>query len=109
MEKSKHVKSPGYIGPKRLLADLPEWWLDVIEECLYAADAAQRFNGEFPGARVWRALREKNKHPFPNLKPLVTYGILEKTESSRGGRRAYYAMPDRDGVRRALADLKSGL
>lgn len=109
MEENRDIRSPGYIGTKGLLADLPEWWLDVMEECLNAADGAQRFNGEFPGTRVWRALKEKNKHPFPNLKPLVTYGILEKTESSRGGRRAYYAMPDRDGVRRALADLRVGL
>jgi len=107
MEKNKEallMKSRGYIGTKRLVADRPDW-IEVVEECLKTSDEAQRYNGEFPGARVWKVMKEKNKYLFPNLKPLVTYGILRKTDSSRGGRRAYYVMPDRNGVRRALTEL----
>src|SRR5262249_31740115 len=34
------------------------------------------------------------------------YGILEKVgETARGGRRAYYQMPNREGVERALREL----
>ena len=39
----------------------------------------------------------------PGLRRLVAYGLLEKVgESTRGGRRAYYRMPDRFGVEEAL-------
>jgi len=42
----------------------------------------------------------------PGLRLLVAYGLLEKSgESTRGGRRAYYRMPDRTGVEEALAAL----
>ena len=40
---------------------------------------------------------------IPNLRILVSYGLLEKSgPSTRGGRRAYYRMPDRPGVEKAL-------
>lgn len=43
---------------------------------------------------------------FPGLRVFVSYGILQKTSSSRGGRRAYYIMPDVEGVKKALQELK---
>jgi len=42
----------------------------------------------------------------PGLRRLVAYGLLEKVgESTRGGRRAYYRMPDRPGVEEALKKI----
>lgn len=44
--------------------------------------------------------------PVINLKTLRARGILEKVGSSRGGHRAYYRMPDPDGVGQALRTLR---
>ncbi|MCL5006888.1 MAG: hypothetical protein M1153_01975 [Patescibacteria group bacterium] len=97
-----------YTGTKRLAGDLGKEWLGVVKACL---EATGRFHGEFAGAWVWQDMKEKmggeNERPFPNLKPLVSYGILQKTGSSRGGRRAYYVMPDKEGVERALRELEA--
>jgi hypothetical protein len=42
---------------------------------------------------------------FPNLKPLVKRGILEKEYSTASGRKAYYRLVDTDGTGRALREL----
>jgi hypothetical protein len=87
---------------KRLLGDHPEKeWLLIVRACLAES---QRTRGEFAG--TW-ALQEANKlgiQWFPNLRPLVSCGVLRKTGGSRGGRRAYYVMPDPEGVKRALEE-----
>jgi hypothetical protein len=87
---------------KRLVGDHPEKeWLLIVRACLAQAE---RTRGEFAGA--W-ALQEANKlgvEWFPNLRPLVSCGVLRKTGGSRGGRRAYYVMPDPEGVKRALEE-----
>jgi hypothetical protein len=42
----------------------------------------------------------------PGLRRLVSYGLIESTGvTSRGGKRAYYVMPHREEIERALADL----
>jgi hypothetical protein len=42
----------------------------------------------------------------PSLRPLGAAGIVEKSgDTVRGGRRAYYRMPDVDGVERGLREL----
>jgi predicted transcriptional regulator len=39
---------------------------------------------------------------------LAAYGLIEKSgETVRGGRRAYWKMPDRQGVEEALRKLQS--
>lgn len=35
----------------------------------------------------------------------VAYGILERIKTTRGGRRAYYVMPDPEGAKKALQEL----
>lgn len=94
----------GYSATIQLAEQQPEFtdgvgnickWLDVVKDCY---EMTQKTN-EFAGA--WIA----NKGWFPSLRTLVKYGILEKTDTSRGGRRAYYIMPDRDGVGKALKEL----
>jgi len=42
----------------------------------------------------------------PGLRLLSSYGLIEKTDSADGGRRAYYGMPNRESVEQALADLE---
>jgi hypothetical protein len=63
--------------------------------------------GEFASSWVANKLRAENKVEkwFLGLRTLVKYGILEKTETVRAGRRAYYRMPDPEGVKRALDEL----
>ena len=78
-------------------------WLKVVKACYEEAKRA----GEFAGSWVANKLRAENKVEkwFPRLRTLVKYGILEKTETVRAGRRAYYSMPDPEDVKRALDEL----
>ena len=41
----------------------------------------------------------------PGLTMLVRRGILKHEDTTRGGRRAYYTMPDKEGVAQALREL----
>ena len=62
--------------------------------------------GQFAGAWVLESAKRHGVQWVPNLRKLVAYGILEKVgESTRGGRRAYYSMPDANEVERALNDV----
>jgi hypothetical protein len=46
---------------------------------------------------------------LPNLRVLVSYGLIEKAgESSRGGRRAYYRFAAKEKVKEALARIGPG-
>lgn len=99
--------SLGYTGVKRLSHEQPEW-LPIVEICL---GKAKSIAGDFAGAWVLkefkkRGLTWKGKSWFPNLRILVSYRILQRTDVSRGGRRAYYLMSDIEGVEKALRELK---
>lgn len=74
-------------------------WLKVVKGCY---EEARRFEGRsFAGAWVVDKVGW-----FPGLRMLEKYGILKKEgETVRGGRRAYWTMPDMDGVGRALREL----
>ena len=80
--------------------DYPEVdWLEVVRGCYQEAErvGGRRFAGSWVAHRVGM---------LPGLKLLANYGILTKSgESTRGGKRAYWVMPDTDGVRRALGEL----
>ena len=86
--------SPTYDTVKALVREHPEW-LPIIRAC---CDLSQR-HGEFAGAWV------EVGYWFPSLRPLASRGILERMGGSRGGKRAYYRMPDREGVAKAVAEL----
>lgn len=92
--------SSGYNGVKRLARERPDW-LPIVKACL---EEAKETKGEFAGAWVMGRARRW----FPNLRPLVGYGILKHEETTRGGRRAYYTMPDVVGVENALHELGFG-
>ena len=92
---------------RRLAQEEPDWVPVLRAACSWAVKA-EPYGGEFAGSYVLRELSNMTGQPawVPGLRRLVAYGLLEKAgESSRGGRRAYYRMPDRLGVEQALAEL----
>lgn len=93
----------GYKALKRLARERPTW-IPIVESCL---EEVQQANGEFAGTWVLERAKEKGIAWFPNLRLLVSYGILKHEDTTRGGRRAYYTMIDPNGVEEALAELKS--
>jgi hypothetical protein len=88
---------------RRLASEHPEW-LPVLEAAATVAASVEEHGGEFAGAWVVDELaRGGSRRWIPNLRILVSYGLLEKSgPSSRGGRRAYYRMPDRESVVKAI-------
>ena len=100
MGQEGQVRTEGYVTTRRFLRDHPSW-LDVVEACVIEAN---RTKGDFAGAWALNEAKKSGRAWFPNLRPLVSYGILRKTDVSRGGRRAYYVMPDVEGVREALRE-----
>ncbi len=94
--------SIGYKGVKRLGREKPEW-IPIVEACL---EEAKESKGDFAGAWVLERAKKKGVSWFPNLRTLVSYGILKRTDVTRGGRRAYYIMPDIEGVEKALKEIK---
>lgn len=93
----------------RLAYEHPDW-VPVLRAACTQARKSEPYGGQFAGRWVLQELAEVTGQPQwqPGLRRLVSYGLLEKVgESTRGGRRAYYRMPDREGVERALATLPS--
>jgi hypothetical protein len=93
---------------RRLALEHPDW-LPVLDAATAVAAEAEPHGGEFAGAWVVNELaRRGSARWIPNLRILVSYGLLEKSgPSTRGGRRAYYRMPDRVGVERAIASWRA--
>ena len=80
-------------------------WRGVIAAALEEAQTIT--TDRFAGKWVLDSAKKHGVSWVPNLRKLVTYGILKKEgESTRGGTRAYYSMPDMDGVARALKDVQ---
>jgi hypothetical protein len=100
-------ETPTFRAVMRLASERPEW-VPVLKAACVCAERAEQFDGEFAGAWVLSELRQETGEGWrPGLRTLATYGLLEKSgESVRGGRRAYYRMPDRSGVEAALAELR---
>jgi hypothetical protein len=91
----------------RLAYEHPDW-VPVLRAACVQARKSEPYGGQFAGRWVLQELaRETGQRQWqPGLRRLVAYGLLEKVgESTRGGRRAYYRMPDPDGIERALASL----
>ena len=75
-------------------------WMGVVRACYDVA--TERPGQAFAGAWVLR----RHGSWLPNLRLLAGYEIVRKEgESTRGGRRAYWVMPDPEGVNRALTEL----
>jgi hypothetical protein len=98
--------SVGYDGVKKLAKEYPNW-LKIVKICFEIAKESKEAEGRFTGTWVLkRARKEGIKDWFPNLRRLVKYGILKQEFSTRGKKRAYYTMPDPEGVERALQELR---
>lgn len=103
--------SSAYNGAKKLAEEHPDW-LPIVKLCCEMAKEDERFAGSWV---IYRAgelglspvvkLREPDIYWLPGLKLLVGYGILKHEFSTRRKTRAYYTMPDREGVERALREL----
>jgi len=93
---------------RRLAIEHPEW-LPVLEAATAVAARVEEHGGEFAGAWVVEELAQRGSPRWiPNLRILVTYGLLEKSgPSTRGGRHAYYRMTDRVGVVKALEEWRA--
>jgi hypothetical protein len=92
---------------RRLAYDHPEW-VPVLRAACAQARKSEPFGGQFAGRWVLQELAQQTGRPEwqPGLRRLVAYGLLEKVgESTRGGRRAYYRMPDCPGVEQALEEI----
>jgi hypothetical protein len=103
MKESK-VSTGAEQAVRRLAIEHPEW-LPVLEAATAVSARVEDHGGhEFAGAWVVDELARRGLHRWiPNLRILVSYGLLEKSgPSTRGGRRAYYRMLDRPGVEDAL-------
>jgi hypothetical protein len=86
-------------------------WIPVLRAAHAQALKTEQFGGEFAGSWVLNELSEQtgDREWRPGLRLLVAHGLLEKAgRSTRGGRRAYYRMPDPAGVARALSELDAG-
>jgi hypothetical protein len=80
-------------------------WLRVVRA---AYEVSRRIDGSaFAGSWVLSELqRSGDLDPRPGLQVLQRFGIVQKEgESTRGGNRAYYRMPDPAGVAEALNRL----
>jgi len=97
--------SNGYEAVIALLREHPNW-RGVVKAALEEARTIK--NDRFAGAWVLERAKKYGIHWIPNLRKLVSYGILVKMgDSSRGGRRAYYSIPDMEGVEKALMEAIS--
>ena len=85
-----------YTAVKEVAREKPEW-LPVIQTCYEVSIETEEFAG------TW--VRKLLNYWIPSLRILASRGVLEKTDTSRGGRRAYYRMRDRVAVKRALDEL----
>jgi hypothetical protein len=77
----------------------------VLEAAVAVASRSEAFGAEFAGSWVLKELESRagRRQWIPNLRLLVTYGIIEKSgESTRGGRRAYYRFVNRVAIQEAL-------
>lgn len=92
---------------RRLAQEQPHW-IPVLQAACAQARLAEPFGGEFAGSYVVQEVTKMagQRVHVPGLRILVSYGLIEKTgPSTRGGRRAYYRMPDRAEVEEALREL----
>jgi hypothetical protein len=96
------VINSGQLVTKKFLQDQPEW-LPVLSACV--VEAARTGTHGFAGAWVLKEVqRTSGVKWFPDLRPLVSAGLLRRVDVSRGGRRAYYVLIDPSGVAEGLQE-----
>jgi hypothetical protein len=90
----------------RLAHEHPDW-LPVLRAACVQARQTEHACGEFADNWVLKEVARSTGRPAwrPGLRLLSSFGLIEKTDTARGGRRAYYRMPDRESVERALDEV----
>ena len=90
----------------RLAHEHPDW-LPILRAACTKARETEQTCGEFAGSWVLQEAARMTGQPEwrPGLRLLSSWGLLEKTDVARGGRRAYYRMLDREGIERALEEI----
>lgn len=101
------MRKDTFAAVMQLATDRPDW-IRVLRAACEVARQSEATTGIFAGSYVLTELaRESRSREWrPNLRLIAAYGLLEKVgESTRSGNRAYYRMPDREGVEQALTEL----
>lgn len=82
-------------------------WLPVLRAACELARTTEPYGGRFAGSWVLAELGRHTDDAWrPGIRLLASYGLIEKAgESTRGGNRAYYCMPDRVGIEEALDEM----
>lgn len=88
---------PATYGATMALARERTEWLAVLKTCYVVASKTEPFAGSWVFSR--------HESWVPSLRTLAAYGVLDKVDTSRRGKRAYYRMRDREEIGRALEDL----
>ena len=83
----------GYDAVMQIKREQPEW-LPAVVLCY-------QHRGQFRGQHILEQLPDKHGR---TLRPLVKSGVIEHVRSVAGG--AWYRVSDRDGVGRALRQLR---
>ena len=91
----------GYKAVKRLAHERPDL-IPVVRVCL---DVAKTTDNDFAGKWVLKKFRDTDIK-LSNLRPISSFGIIVTTSTARGGTRAYYSMPDIEGVEKALEEIE---
>ncbi len=107
--------SSGYHGVGRLANDHPDW-LPIAAACYRLAQEMERFCGAWVRDDLiqngWSGMTYGGMYGgrpvliFPGLGLLGRYGIIQSEYSTRRGNRAYWTMPDPEGVAKALRELR---
>lgn len=102
--KKKQKETAQTVARKLLLEQCA--WREVLEACIEESkDRSEREGkGVFAGARVFSRVATRGLPTPSNLRTLSSRGLLIKTNSARGGKRAYYKIPDRQGTEPALKE-----
>jgi hypothetical protein len=89
--------------------DHPDW-VPILEAACAVAERVGP-DGEFAGRWVLQEYATRTGRTGvdawkPGLRRLAAYGLIQKSgESTRGGKRAYYRMQDREEIERTVAEL----
>lgn len=100
----------GYDAVKILAREHPDW-LPVVAASLKCSKEYHNFAGKWVLEELnksgWLGLPSGGKKVkwLPGLRTLVAYEILRREGTAKGGRGAYYSMPDPEGVEKALREL----
>lgn len=91
---------------RRLLQEHPEERAVLEAACEQARKCEP---GDFAGSWVLSEMQQRTGAPAwrPGLRRIASFGLIVKTDTARGGRRAYYRMPDREGIEATLQELSS--